>query len=101
MSDSFVYTLALKVTSSDEKILERRLDAARQTYNASLGEALKRLRLCRESKDWQKAKKLSSTKKKERKALFNAVQKHYALSEYSLHAWVKERRKACAFKRAY
>ena len=98
MSDSFVYTLALKVTSSDAKILERRLDAARQIYNASLGEALRRLRLCRESKDWQKAKKLSSTKKKERKALFNAVQKHYALSEYSLHAWIKERRKACALK---
>ena len=99
MSDSFTYTLPLKVSSFDEKILEKRLDAARQIYNASLGEALKRLRLCRESRDWQKASKLPKAEKKERKNLFNKAQQQYKFSEYSLHSWAKERKNDCSIKK--
>ena len=51
MSDSFIHTLPLNTSQAEEKELEKRVDAARQIYNAALGEALKRLKLCRESKD--------------------------------------------------
>ena len=41
MSDSFIHTLPLNINQAQERELEKRLDAARQIYNAALGEALK------------------------------------------------------------
>ena len=98
MSDSFIYTLPLNISRVEEKELEKRLDAARQIYNAALGEALKRLKLYRESKDWQKARRLAKSDKKKRKELFRKVQTEYAFSEYSLHTWIKSVRMKCSLK---
>jgi hypothetical protein len=61
---NFVITLPLKTNVLDEKQLEHRFAAAKQIYNASLGEPLRRLDLMGESKDWQAAKKLPRTLKK-------------------------------------
>ncbi len=55
-SPSFIAEFPLKTSAIDERALGVRLDAARQIYNAVLGECLRVLKLMRESKDWQRAK---------------------------------------------
>src|SRR5574341_72406 len=67
---SFIAELPLETSRSNERTLATRLDAARQIYNAVLGECLRRLALMRESKDWQRARALP--KGTERTALFRA-----------------------------
>jgi hypothetical protein len=52
---SFIAEFPLATTPADDRELSIRLDAARQIYNASLGESLRRLDLMRESKAWQAA----------------------------------------------
>ena len=47
---SFIVELPLQVSDAERSILQARLDAARQIYNACLGESLRRLRLKRQSK---------------------------------------------------
>ena len=47
---SFVCEVPLQVTPAQERILLARLEAARQVYNACLGQARRRARLVRESK---------------------------------------------------
>ena len=41
---SFIAEFALHTTPADDSALDKRLDAARNLYNASLGESLRRLR---------------------------------------------------------
>ena len=50
---SFIHELPLRTTPHDAAVLEVRLDAARNLYNACLQEALRRLDLMRESKAYQ------------------------------------------------
>jgi len=57
--DSFVLTLPLATTPDDERALNIRLDAARQIFNAGLGESLRRLNLMRETKAWQSARQMA------------------------------------------
>jgi putative transposase len=52
---SFIAEFPLATTPADEQELSIRLDAARNVYNACLGESLRRLDLMRESKAWQAA----------------------------------------------
>src|SRR6266508_2864273 len=54
-SPSFIAEFPLETSAIDERALGVRLDAARQIYNAVLGECLRVLALMRESKDWQRA----------------------------------------------
>lgn len=82
-SDAFVCEIPLRVSPAQERELLIRLDCARQIYNACLGEALRRLRLARESKAWQAAVAMPS-KSKERKAAFKAVRERFGLSLYAL-----------------
>ncbi|MDD2676700.1 MAG: hypothetical protein PHP75_04450 [Methylacidiphilaceae bacterium] len=58
---SFIAECPLRTTATDEAALSKRLDAARQIYNAALGEALRRLALMRQSKDWQRACQMPKT----------------------------------------
>src|SRR5260370_16337881 len=55
---SFVCEVPLRVSRVQERILLARLEAARQVYNACLGEARQRVRLVRESKAFQRARTL-------------------------------------------
>ena len=56
---SFVLELPLSADGGDGPVLSARFEAVRQLYNAVLGEALRRMSLMKESKEWQKARDLS------------------------------------------
>lgn len=84
---SFVVELPLMVVQKDEGILLTRLEAARQLYNACLGEGMRRVRLIRQSKDFSKARSLKSSNP-ERKVLFKRARERYDFSEYALHSYV-------------
>jgi hypothetical protein len=89
---SFVCELALILVGDDERRLRIRLDAARQVYNAVLGECLRRLALQRQSKAFQAARKMQG---KEKRDAFRAVDTHFGLHEYDAHAY------ATQFKRSW
>jgi len=55
-SDSFILELPLATTVVDDCALGVRLNAARQIFNAVLGECLRILGLMRESRDWGRAR---------------------------------------------
>ena len=83
---SFITELALVVSPANEGILLTRLEAARQLYNACLGEALRRVNLIRQSKDFNKARSLKLSNP-ERKVLFKRARERHDLSEYALHSY--------------
>lgn len=85
---SFVCEVPLLVTRAQERTLLARLEAARQVYNACLGEARTRVRLVRESKAFQRARTLPHDDP-ERKRLFAQARAQHAFSEYALHAYVQ------------
>src|SRR5262245_61377113 len=85
---SFVCEVPLRVRPREERALLARLEAARQVYNACLGEARKRVRLVRESKAFQRARTLSRDDPA-RQALFCAARVQHGFSAYALHAYAK------------
>ncbi len=74
------------VSPASEGVLLSRLEAARQMYNALLGEAMRRVRLIRQSKDFNRARSLKPSNQ-ERKVLFNRARERYGFSEYALHSY--------------
>ena len=72
---SFIAEFPLRTSAADERELAIRLDAARQIYNAVLGESLRVLALMRESKDWQRAREMP--KGTARNTLFNEIREHF------------------------
>lgn len=96
-SPSFITEIELDPEPGQERRLLVRLEAARQLYNAVLGESLKRLRLMRQSKSYQAAlkipKKVKAKKGKkmvgnpERTRAFKEVREQYGFQEYDLHAY--------------
>lgn len=87
-TDSFVVEISLRVSPSQEKRLLARLEAARQVYNACLGESLKRLDLLRQSKDYQAARK--TPKGKARTHAFRDANAAVGFREYDLHTYAKQ-----------
>ena len=87
-SPSFITEIPLQTSSVEERVLLKRLEAGRQLYNACLGEAMRRVRLMRQSKLHQKARKLPKNSK-ERTSLFKLVNQQYSYSEYALHSYAK------------
>jgi hypothetical protein len=94
---SFVCELALVVSPVSEGVLLSRLEAARQMYNACLGQAMKRVRLIRQSKDFSKARSLKPSNP-ERKVLFKRARDRYEFSDYAIqsygtrirHSWIAD-----------
>lgn len=86
-SPSFVTELPLVVDSQQEKELLAKFQAARQLYNALLGEAEKRRKLVQKSSIYQEAKSTPRTSKKERQKLFSQARKQYRYSDYDLQAF--------------
>jgi hypothetical protein len=91
-STTFICELPLRLSSADERVMAVRFDVARQSYNACLSEALRRLALMRESKVYQAACKLPKGEKysrlaKERTAAFRFANARFGFREYDLHAW--------------
>src|SRR5215472_1265614 len=86
---SFVCEVPLRVNPSQEHILLARLEAARQVYNACLGEARTRVRLVRESKAFQHARMLPRDDPA-RKERFREARAQHDCSEYALHAYAQQ-----------
>jgi len=63
-----------------------RLEAARQMYNACLVEAMRRVNLIRQSKDFNRARSLKPSNP-ERKVLFKRAREQYSFSEYAIHSY--------------
>jgi len=83
---SFVMELPLKTTQTQESTILVRLEAGRQLYNACLGEALKRLDLIRQSKEYQEI--MLHPKGKERTDGFKHLNLECGFTEYALHDYV-------------
>jgi hypothetical protein len=90
---SFVAEFPLRTTRSDEETLSVRLEAARQIYNASLGEALRRLGLLRESRRWQEARAMP--KGQERRDLFKESVRLFEFGAGSIQKFAERCRDAC------
>ena len=90
---SFICELALKVAPAIEGVLLSRLDAARQMYNACLGEAMRRVNLIRQSKDFNKARSLKPSNP-ERKVLFKRARERHDFSEYAIHSYTTHLRRS-------
>ena len=101
-SDSFIHEIRLKTTPHGLSVLNKRLDVARQLYNACLGESLKRLRLARQSKAFQQAIKMPKQIKnkqgklinnKKRTALFKESNSKIKFTDYGIQDYVLALRK--------
>jgi putative transposase len=95
VTPTFMCELSLVLSSAAERVMNVRFDVARQTYNACLSEALRRLDLLRESKAYQAACKLprgasGSSAAKIRTAAFRQADKRWGFREYDLHRWATE-----------
>lgn len=85
VGDSFILEVPLETTAAEARTLAVRLDAGRQLYNACLGEALRRLRLLRESRGFRQARRLPGGPA--RCAAFRALDERFGFREYDLHAY--------------
>lgn len=84
-SPTFLLEVPLQVTSQQAKHLQGHFEAARQLYNALLGEALQRLNTMRNDARYDVARTLP--KGIERNGLFSSLRKEYGFSEYAIHAY--------------
>lgn len=85
LTSSFVLTLPLKTTISDDKALEKYFELSRRLYNSLLGEALRRFNLMRQSKLYNKARK--ETNKTLKNKLFREAEKKYEFDNFSLNKY--------------
>ena len=93
---SFVCEVPLRVNPTQEDILQTRFEAARQLYNALLGEAIRRLHLLQQSRAYREAHQIPRGQGHKRAAAFAAARQvigftEYALSQYAttIHAsWI-------------
>jgi putative transposase len=108
---SFIAEFPLLTTPADERELSIRLDAARNIYNACLGESLRRLDLMRESKAWQAAQAMPKhtekaiekaqdkdrlkAENKARSEAFKVVQEKFAFNSASIQKFGQQCRDAC------
>lgn len=94
---SFICELPLSVTQQQEVVLLTRLEAGRQLYNACLREAMRRLRLIRQSKDYNTARTLKKNNP-QRQILFKKARESWGFSDYEVqayatrirHSWIGE-----------
>jgi len=97
---SFVAEIPLRTTAADEAALEMRLDAARNIYNAALGESLRRLDLMRESLEWRRARAMPkgeprSVERKARAAAFKAALERFGFTAGSIQKFAEGCRDGC------
>ena len=86
---SFVCEVPLRMSPAQERTLLARLEAARQVYNACLGEARRRARLVRESKAFQHARSMPRDNPA-RQAHFAQARAQHSCSEYALHTYAQQ-----------
>ena len=84
-TSTFILELPLVVKPREKRHLLARMDAGRRLYNAVLGESLRRQRLMRESKGWQKARTLKD--RGERSATFRKLTAEFGFTSASLSSF--------------
>jgi len=91
-SSSFIVEIPLQTSSKEEMILRKRFWAAKQQYNALLGEILKRLCRMRNDPAYQEALKQYKEKDKrsQAKITFKELAKKHKFREYDLYAFCKQ-----------
>ncbi len=89
---SFICEVPLHVLPSQEPVLQTRFEAARQCYNALLGEALRRMRLMKQSQAYQAACKIPHgvAHLVERRAAFKQVRQSMEFTESALSRYATE-----------
>ena len=92
---TYVAELPLVVSADADRVMMGRFEAGRRLYNAVLDEALKRLGLMRQSKQWQAARLMP--KGKTRTAAFKDCNTHFDFSEYALHSVATAHKNASGF----
>lgn len=90
--ETFVLELPLRVDSVANRTLMVRFEAARQLYNACLGEALRRLERMRESAEWIEAKKLP---KEERRRVIKDLVRAFGFNVYAIESYGTACKNAC------
>lgn len=100
-TDSFILELPLVVQLADDRVMFGRLESGRRLFNTVLDEALRRLDLMRQSKEWQAARLMPKGNKdaisKARSAAFKLCNEHFSFSEYALHAFATKHKNAAGF----
>lgn len=87
-SPTFIVDIPLVMRASDERECLIRMDLGRQLHNACLQEALRRLRLMRESVAWQRARAMDrKSQRAERTAEFKRLNHHYGFTSASVSAF--------------
>ena len=88
---SFIAEFELNIDSAVASTLLSRFEAARQAYNACLGESLRRWDRLKDSEAYKIAKSLpkriNGKSNAVRKAAFSKAREQYGFSEYALHAY--------------
>jgi len=93
LTPSFVHELPLRINPYQARLLSVRFEAGRNLYNACLGEALRRLDHMRETRLWQKARKIRD--KQERPALFKKAQEKHGFSDNEMQSFAIVANNAC------
>lgn len=84
-TSTFIVEIQMVVSNKDAGVLSSRFEAGRQLYNACLGEAMRRQKLVKQSKKYQKARAIK--KSKARTVAFKEANQAYSYSEYDLHSY--------------
>ena len=97
---SFVAEFPLATSAADERALDVRLDAVRHIQNASQGEALRRLKSMRDSKDWQAARAMprgepKSAERKARSEAFKEAAVRFGFTSAAIQKFAEACRDAC------
>jgi putative transposase len=92
---SFIVELPLKTSASAERDLLIKLDSGRQLYNACLGEALRRLSLMRQSRQYKEACNIPKEDKEDRKTAFTAVRARFELKASAIQSFAIRTKNAC------
>lgn len=89
---SFITEIPIQADTHALKTLKKRFWAAKQQYNALLGEALKRLESMKKDQDYQQARELYKEKltKNQAKKLFKQLAEKHQYREYDLYAYTKQ-----------
>ena len=89
---SFITEIPLKTGSWEESVLKKRFFAAKQQYNALLGECFKRLDRMRSDPRFKQACELykEKGKKQEAKSIFKQLNEEYSYREYDLYSYCEQ-----------
>ena len=93
---TFVLTIPLVVKPAEDRILIGRMEAGRRLYNATLGEALRRHGLLKQSKVWQHARVIPD--KKTRSNEFQRLSKEFGFTPASLITFARNCKNEAGWK---